>query len=92
MSGVIPVSPICLHNVEAVTFTFITFKRLHNERESLKFDPHYEISKQNTESEDLKLIMLKHILYRTFSHPKYKHNLFPKFSHTIYIYGKNYQT
>jgi len=78
--------------VEAVTITFITFKRLHNERENLKFDPHYEISKQSTESEDLKLIILKHILYRAFSHPKYKHNLFPKFSHTIYVYGKNYQT
>lgn len=37
-SGVIPVSPMCLHDVEAVNFTVITLKRPHNERENLKFD------------------------------------------------------
>jgi len=43
ISGVIPVPPICLHDMEAVTFTFITFKRPYNERGNLKFDPHCEI-------------------------------------------------
>jgi hypothetical protein len=92
MSGLIPALSICFHDMEALTITFITFKRPHNESKNLKFDPHYKISKRSIEKEDLELIILKHILYGTLSHPKYKHNSFLEFSYTIYIYGKNYYT
>jgi hypothetical protein len=46
MSGAIPLFPPYVFMMwKLKPLPFITFKRLHNETENLKSDPHYEISK-----------------------------------------------